>query len=52
MPKNDVNLLNLTFISVLFIFFSCNEMRTPKDLQKESIIPIPVSLTASGSHFS
>lgn len=45
-----MNFKTLTFLSAAILFYACN-MPAPKDLLKESIIPLPASIEATNSAF-
>ncbi|MFQ5447598.1 MAG: glycoside hydrolase family 20 zincin-like fold domain-containing protein, partial [Saprospiraceae bacterium] len=49
--KTNFAYLAPALLAAAVLLFSC-EKRTPKDLLKESIIPVPVSVTATGSSFA
>jgi len=49
--KPNVPLFATALLTAAILFFSC-EKHTPKDLLEESIIPVPVSVTATGSSFA
>lgn len=48
--KNFVSIASIAFL-MLLILDSC-EKKSPSDLSKESIIPAPVSITATGDYFN
>ena len=49
--KQNTSITTLVVILLHFILMSCTT-RTPSDLSKESIIPKPVSATATGDYFT